>query len=70
MIEQVINRRNMQQAYRQVKQNKGSAGIDGMQVKELTAYVKQHRDAIATALYNGTYLPQAILGVDPSEANT
>ena len=43
----------MQQAYRQVKQNKGSAGIDGMQVHELTQYVKQHRDAIATALYNG-----------------
>jgi hypothetical protein len=35
MIKQVINRRNMHLAYKQVLANKGSAGVDGMQVGEL-----------------------------------
>ncbi len=35
MIEQVINRRNMHLAYKHVLANKGSAGVDGMQVSEL-----------------------------------
>jgi retron-type reverse transcriptase len=38
MIKQVINRRNMHLAYKQVLANKGSAGVDGMGVREL----KQH----------------------------
>ena len=69
MIEQVINRRNMQKAYQHVKQNKGSAGADGMSLKELTTYVKNHRDEIALALYNGKYLPQPILGVEIPKSN-
>jgi len=62
MIEQVINRRNMHLAYQRVVRNKGSAGVDGMQVTELKRYVKQHREAIAVSLLNGKYLPEPILG--------
>lgn len=69
MIEQVLNRRNMQKAYQHVMQNKGSAGVDGMSLKELTAYVKNHRGKIALALYNGKYLPQPILGVEIPKSN-
>jgi RNA-directed DNA polymerase len=69
MIEQVINRRNMRLAYQHVMQNKGSAGVDGMSLKELTTYVKNHRDEIALALYNGKYLPQPILGVEIPKSN-
>ncbi len=52
MIEQVINRKNMHMAYQQVVRNKGSAGVDGIEVGELKAYVKQHREAIATSMVN------------------
>ena len=69
MIEQVINRRNMQKAYHHVMQNKGSAGVDGMSLKELRNYVQQHRDEIALALNNGKYLPQPILGVRIPKSN-
>jgi RNA-directed DNA polymerase len=69
MIEQVINRRNMQMAYLHVMQNKGSAGVDGMSLKELTVHVKNHRDEIALALYNGTYKAQPILGVEIPKSN-
>jgi RNA-directed DNA polymerase len=69
MIEQVIGRKNMRLACQQVKQNKGSAGVDGMQINELTNYVKSHRDAIATRMMNEKYLPQPILGISIPKSN-
>ncbi len=41
MIEQVINRRNMHLAYKQVLANKGSAGVDGMGVGELKQHIQK-----------------------------
>ncbi len=64
MIEQVLNRRNVQRAYRQVVSNKGSAGVDGMSVKELYNYLSENRERIETEVRQGKYLPQPILGVE------
>ena len=69
MIKAILNRRNMQMALQHVKQNKGSAGMDGMSVSELSNYAKQHRDKIATDIFNGKYLPQPILGVVIPKSN-
>lgn len=69
MIEKVINRRNMQRACKQVVANKGSAGVDGMSVKELSAHLRKNRDKIATSMVNGKYLPQPILGVAIPKSN-
>ncbi len=69
MIEQVISRKNMRLAYQHVVRNKGSAGVDGMPVSELTNYVKTHRDTIATRMVNETYLPQPILGISIPKSN-
>ena len=69
MIEQVLNRQNMMRAYRQIKRNKGRAGVDGMTVDELYAYLTNNRESIETALRNGTYLPQSIRGVEIPKSN-
>ena len=69
MIEQVINRRNMHLAYKRVLANKGSAGVDGMQVGELKQQISTHREAIVTGIINGRYLPQPILGVTIPKSN-
>src|SRR5215210_2698903 len=69
MIEQVINRRNMHLAYIQVLANKGSAGVDGMQVSELKQHISTHREAIVLSIINGCYLPQSILGVHIPKSN-
>jgi group II intron reverse transcriptase/maturase len=69
MIEQVINRRNMHLAYKHVLANKGSAGVDGMQVSELKQSINRDREAIVTSIINGTYLPQPILGVSIPKSN-
>ncbi len=69
MIEQVINRRNMHLAYQQVVRNKGSAGVDGMQVSELKQRIRKDREAIVLSIVNGRYLPQPILGVTIPKSN-
>ena len=61
MIEKVINRRNLQLACKQVMSNKGSAGVDGTPVQELSAYLEINREHISSALLNGKYLPQATM---------
>ena len=69
MIGKVINRKNMLRAYRQVLANKGSAGVDGMSVKELSDHLNKNREQIALKVCNGNYLPQAILGVEIPKSN-
>ncbi|WP_375471080.1 group II intron reverse transcriptase/maturase, partial [uncultured Nostoc sp.] len=69
MIEQVINRRNMHLAYQRVLANKGSAGTDGMGVKQLKQHLSIHREAIVLSIINGTYLPQPILGATIPKRN-
>ena len=69
LIEQVINRQNMMRAFKQVRQNRGSAGVDRMPVKELYDYLTKNRESIEQSLLNGTYLPQPILGVEIPKSN-
>ena len=70
MIEKVFNRKNLYKAYRQVVRNKGSAGVDGMQVTELFSYLENTRDRIATSILNHTYVPQPIKGGTKRELRT
>lgn len=56
-------------AYRQVLSNKGSAGVDGMPVRELYKYLTNNREHIESELREGKYLPQAILGVEIPKSN-
>ena len=69
LIEQVINRNNMMRALQQVRQNKGSAGVDRMPVSELYDHLTKNRESIEQSLLNGTYLPQPILGVEIPKSN-
>ena len=41
-MEAIVEGENLKQALAQVKRNKGAAGIDGMSVDELAAYLKKH----------------------------
>ncbi len=56
-------------ALKHVVSNKGSAGMDGMPVKELHAYLTENRERIESELRSGTYLPQPIRGVAIPKSN-
>jgi RNA-directed DNA polymerase len=63
-MEEVCERKNCWQAYKRVKANKGSPGIDGMKVGDLSGYRKQHGPSIREQLLNGTYQPQPVRRVE------
>ena len=60
LMEEVCERENCLQAFKRVKSNKGSPGIDGMTVDDLSAYLKEHWPAIREQLLAGTYKPQPV----------
>ena len=64
LMEEVCERENLKEALRQVKANKGSAGVDGMTVVALSDYLKRHWPAIREQLLNGTYKPQPVRRVE------
>jgi RNA-directed DNA polymerase len=64
LMEEVCERENCQQALKRVKANKGGPGIDGMSVRELPDYLKQHWPAIREQLLSGTYRPQPVKRVE------
>jgi RNA-directed DNA polymerase len=64
LMEEVCERENLKEALRQVKANKGSAGVDGMTVVALSDYLRRHWPAIREQLLNGTYEPQPVRRVE------
>lgn len=60
LMEQAVARANAVIAFKRVRQNKGSPGLDGMTVGELASYLRAHWPAIREALLAGTYQPSAV----------
>jgi len=68
-MEAVVERENLKKALAQVKRNKGAAGIDGMSVDDLPAYLKEHWPAIRAQLLDGAYKPQPVRRVEIPKAS-
>lgn len=64
LLRQVLSRENMAAAWKRVKANKGSAGVDGLTIEETPEYLKTHWSRIRRELLNGTYRPQAVRRVE------
>jgi len=64
LMQRVVERSNMVQAYKRVLRNKGSAGIDGMTVQDLGGWLKAYWPTVRAALLAGTYMPRAVRRVD------
>jgi hypothetical protein len=64
LMECVVEQDNMVKAYKHVKRNGGSPGIDGMTVEELGPYLREHWPELREALLAGTYEPQPVKRVN------
>ena len=60
----VIPKQLVWEAYRQVKVNKGAAGVDGQSVAEFEADLKNNLYKIWNRMSSGTYFPLAVLAVE------
>jgi len=58
LLEQILTPENLELVYRQVKKNKGAGGMDDMQVDELLPFLKEHKDELLQALWDGKYRPK------------
>jgi group II intron reverse transcriptase/maturase len=63
-LEMILERENMKEAYKRVVANKGSHGVDGMEVDELLPYLKENWPTIKQQLLEGKYKPQPVLRVE------
>jgi group II intron reverse transcriptase/maturase len=59
-MERVVSRPNMLAAYKRVKENKGSPGIDGLGVEGLQSWLKENWSRVREELLTGTYLPTPV----------
>lgn len=64
LMEEVCERYNLLQALERVRRNKGGAGVDGMQVEELSGYLKHNWFWIREKLFDGSYLPKPVKRVE------
>jgi RNA-directed DNA polymerase len=64
MLEEILDIRNVQKAFKQVTANKGAGGIDGMQTDELRDYLNTHWQTLRTDILQGNYHPQAVRKVE------
>jgi group II intron reverse transcriptase/maturase len=62
--EQVWARQNLLTALKRVEGNGGAPGIDGMTVKDLRSYLKEHWLEIRVALESGAYKPSPVRRVE------
>src|SRR5271155_2054479 len=68
LMKEVLDKSNLEEALKQVMQNKGAAGIDGMTVEELPAYLKENWKIIREELMEGKYAPLAVKRVEIPKA--
>jgi RNA-directed DNA polymerase len=64
LMEEVCQQSNVEEAVKRVLANKGSAGVDGMPVRKLPAYLRKHWPQLRQQLLDGTYQPQPVKRVE------
>jgi len=64
LMERICDLSNLNRAYKRVKANKGAAGVDGMTVDDLFAWIGEHKESLVESLIRGTYQPKPVLGVE------
>lgn len=69
LLEEIVSRDNMNQAFKRVKANKGSHGIDGMKVDELLQYLKENGEVILQSILDGKYRPNPVRRVEIPKEN-
>lgn len=64
-----MSRGNLNQAYKQVKRNRGAHGVDGMTVEHLLQHLKDNGDELAKLVLDGKYRPSPVRRVEIPKDN-
>lgn len=69
LLERILSRGNLNEAYKQVKRNKGAHGVDGMKVEHLLQYLKDNGDELVKFVLDGKYRPNPVRRVEIPKDN-
>ena len=59
-LEDIVTDTNLIEAYKRIRQNKGSAGVDGMDIVQAHDYIMENLDTIRKSVLDGRYKPQPV----------
>ena len=69
LLDEIVSRTNLNNAYLQVYRNKGAAGVDGVTINELNAYLKENREKLIQQIRGRKYKPQPVKRVEIPKDN-
>lgn len=69
IITKILDRDNLNEAFKNVKANKGASGIDDLSIEETATYIKENKATIVWQLYNRKYQPQPVRRVEIPKPN-
>ena len=64
LLEEILSRDNLNEAYKRVKANKGAPGVDGMTIEEALPYLREHKDELIGRIERGKYTPSPVKRVE------
>lgn len=69
LLDKILDRQNMYQAFRRVCSNKGASGVDGITVDEIDRYIRENWKEIKSEIEERRYKPQPVLRVEIPKSN-
>lgn len=69
LLEQILDPNNLNKAFNQVKKNKGSHGVAGMNTDALLEYLKQNWKTLRKTILDGKYCPRPVRRVEIPKDN-
>ena len=60
LLERILDRNNLNRAYKQVKRNHGAPGTDGMTVEQALPWLQEHRAELLQSIQEGKYAPSPV----------
>ena len=69
LLEKILDKKNMNEAYRKVCARKGAGGVDGMELEELDGYIRANWDSIKEQIKKRSYKPQPVRRVEIPKPN-
>ena len=64
LLEQILDKSNLNNAFRKVKSNKGAGGVDGMEVDDLLQYFRDNKGELIQTILDGKYRPNPVRRVE------
>lgn len=69
LLEKVLDRNNLNRAYKRVKAIKGASGVDGMSVDKALDWLKENREKLLGKIRAGKYKPSPVRRVEIPKDN-